>query len=161
MNQVTSTDQRQPRVVKNKDILLLQEVPMLQVDIVSLEQRKNWERARMDNITQHLSAFSGGGGNRIGMDETLSDIEELEEKHRSLIKQYTRAIRRAERIINGIASHQMRTLVTLLYLDNVPDRAVQALLHMSRWTFENARKTVEEAPNMESVKWYDRYCADG
>lgn len=161
MDNVNPKDQRPTRVVRNRDILLIQEVPLLQKDIVSLEQRKNWERARMDNITQHLSAFSGGGGNRMGMDDTLSDIAELEEKHRSLIKQYTRAVKKAERIINGIASHQMRTMVTMLYLDNMPDRAVQALLHMSRWTFENARKTVEEAPNMESVKWYDRYSADG
>lgn len=159
MDKVNSADQRPSRVVKNKDILLIQEVPLLQKDIVSLEQRKNWERARMDNISQHLSAFQGGGS-RIGMDETFADIEELEEKHRSLIKKYTRSVRRAERIINGITSHQMRTLVTMLYLDNVPDRAVQAVLRMSRWTFENARKTVEDAPNMDAVKWYDRYSVE-
>lgn len=152
-------EQRPSRVVKNQDIPLLQEVSFLKADIVSLEQRKKWERERMDHITQRLSATPGGSSR--GMDDTFADIAELEEKHSMLVKQYTRILRRAERILNGIRSREMRSFVTLLYLDNHSDRTVQDMLHMSRWTFENARKAVEDAPNMEAVKWYDRYRADG
>ncbi len=146
-------------MIKNKDIQLLREVHLIQMDIVSLEQRAEWERARMDAMTQNLSAASGGGVRR-GMDDTFAAIEELEERHRMLVKQYTRVVKEAERIINGISSHQMRTLVTMLYLDNVPGSAVQSVLHMSRWAFENARSAIESAENMACVKWSDRYCSE-
>lgn len=140
--------------IKNKDVLLLREVHLVQMDIVSLEKRAQWERARMDAMTHGLSAASGGG--RRGMDDTLAAIEELEERHRMLVKQYTRMVKEAERIVNGISSHQMRTMVTMLYLDNVMGSAVQSVLHMSRWAFENARAAIENAENMACVKWRER-----
>lgn len=152
-------EQRPPRVVNNTDIPLIQEVHYLKMDIISLEEKRKWERKRMENITQHISASPGGGTGR-GMDEAMAAISELEERHKALIKQYTIALRRAEKIISRIQSHQMRTFVTMMYLDNIPDGAVQSVLHMSRWSFENARKAVEDAKSMEEVKWFDRYCAN-
>lgn len=153
-------EQRPGRKVKNGDILMLQEIRTLKMEIVSLEQRRKWERERMERITQSLSASPGGGTAR-GMDEAFAAISELEEKHKQLIKQYTRKMKKAERILNGIRSSQMRTMVTMLYLDNVTPRAVQEVLHMSRWAFENARAAVEDAPSMEDVKWFDRYTTEG
>lgn len=129
----------EPHTVKNKDILLLQDVPLLKVEIVSLEQRRTWERERMTRITASLSSLPGGGTKR-GMDDVMAALDELERRHADLIRQYTRLIKKAEKILNGIASHQMRTMVTLLYLDNVADSAVQSVLHMSRYAFENAKK---------------------
>jgi len=152
-------EQRPGRKVKNADIPMLQEIRMLKMDIVSLEQRRKWERERMERITQSLSASPGGGTAR-GMDEAFAAISELEEKHKQLIKQYTRKMKKAERILSGIRSCQMRTMVTMLYLDNVPPSAVQAVLHMSRWAFENARNAIEDAPSMEEVKWFDRYSVE-
>lgn len=149
-------DQRKTRPVKNKDIKLLQEVRFIQLDIVSLEQRIQWERQRISNITQQLSA-AHGGGNPYGMDDAFAKISETEERHRTLVNQYTKVVKKAERIVNGIASHQMRTMVTMLYMDNVADSAVQSVLHMSRWAFENARSAVENADCMAEVKWNDRY----
>lgn len=152
-------DQRKTRPVKNKDIKLLQEVRFIQLDIVSLEQRIQWERQRMNNITQQLSA-AHGGGNPYGMDDAFANISETEERHRTLVNQYTKVVKKAERILKGIASHQMRTMVTMLYMDNVADSAVQSVLHMSRWAFENARSAVENADCMAAVKWNDRYAPE-
>lgn len=154
-------EQRPQRQVKNKDIPLLTEVRLIEMDVVAMENRIQWERERRRNITQHLSRTPGGGGTARGMDEALASIEELEEKHKALVKKYIRQIRKAEAILNGIASHQMRTLVSLLYLDCYSSGTVQELLGMSRWAFENARETVEQAEDMASVVWHDRYSARG
>lgn len=152
-------EQRTSRMVKNKDITLLQEIRLIELDIVSLEKRAQWERDRMSSITQHLSS-GGGGGSPSGLDEAFAAISETEERHRKLIGQYAKVVNKAERIIGRIASHQMRTMVRMLYVDNVADIAVQSVLRMSRRMFENARATIESAECMADVKWNDKYATD-
>lgn len=148
--------QKQFKEIKNKEILLIQEVRYLKMDIISLEDRLHWERERMKNISQNLS-MAVGGGPKMGMDDAYAEISEMEKKHETLIKRYCRAVQKAEQIIAGIQSHQLRTLVEMLYLDDLPVNVVQSTLRMNRWTFDNARKMVEEAENMESVRWHDQY----
>lgn len=152
-------EQRQAKPVKNKDIQLLQRVNLLKLDVISLEKRVKWERDRLSNISQHLSA-SGGGGREHGMDESFAAMSEAEERHRLLVKTYTHEIKKAERIIDSIASHQMRTMVTMLYLDNVADSAVRSVLHMSRWAYDSAKAAIENAACMADVRWNDRYSDD-
>lgn len=153
-------EQRQAKAVRNKDIALLQEVKMVQMDIVSLEQRADWEKARMEKITQHIGVSGGGGGSPHGMDDAFASLAETEQRHRNLCKQYTKIVRKAERIIGSISSHKMRTMVTMLYMENVAASAVQSVLHMSRWTFDNARAAIENADSMADVKWNKRYETD-
>lgn len=152
-------EQRQAKPVKNKDIQLLQRVNLLKLDVISLEKRVKWERDRLSNISQHLSA-SGGGGREHGMDESFAAMSEAEERHRLLVKTYTQEIKKAERIIDSIASNQMRTMVTMLYLDNVADSAVRSVLNMSRWAYDSAKAAIENAACMADVRWNDRYSDD-
>lgn len=148
--------QRQPRIVRNRDIGTLEKVHYLKGEIESLEERARWERERMKSITQHLSAAPGGGGGR-GMDDCFAKIDSLEERHRNLISVYDRTIRKAEAIIGRISSAQMRCFVTMLYLDGKSGSDVQSKLKMTRWQFENARECVENAECMDAVLWHDRY----
>lgn len=152
-------EKMQSRTVKNKDIPLIQEIPYLKQMITSLEQRRQWERSRTENINQHLSSTPGGGGTKRTLDDALAKMEDIAEDHGNLLKQYEKRLRKAERIINAIPSVQMRTFVTMMYLDQVRDTAVQEVLHMSRWSFENARNAVESAESMDDVKWSDKYVA--
>lgn len=152
-------EQRQAKPVKNKDIQLLRKVNLLKLDVISLEKRVQWERDRLSNISQHLSS-GGGGGSPHGMDESFAAMSEAQERHRLLVKSYTQEIKKAERIIDSIASHQMRTMVTMLYLDNVADSAVRSVLHMSRWAYENAKAAIENAECMADVRWNDRYAGE-
>lgn len=152
------SEQRQARMVKNKDIPLIQQIPALKQMIISLEQRRQWEESRTQKVTQSFSAVPSGGGTRRTMDDTIAAIEEISENHALQLKQYERQLRKAERIINEIRNVNMRAFVTMLYLDGVPDGAVQAVLKMSRWGFENARRCIEDAEDMASAKWTDRYC---
>ena len=152
-------EQRKAKPVKNKDIQLLQRVNLLKLDVISLEKRVQWERDRLSNISQHLST-AGGGGRAHGMDEAFAVMSEVEERHRLLVKLYTQEIKKAERVIDSIASNQMRTMVTMLYLDNVADSAVRSVLHMSRWAYEHAKAAIENAACMADVRWNDRYAGE-
>lgn len=154
------SEQRQTRVVHNKDIPLLQEVGFVMQDIEALEKRRKWEKDRMTHITQQLSTSSGGGNAPCGLDEAFASIAELEEKHRILIKQYIRKINKASQLILDLPNKQMQTFVRMMYMDNETDSSVREKLKMSRWTFENARRAVEQAEDMQSVKWSGRYETD-
>lgn len=151
-------EQRTARTVKNRDIPLIQEIPYLKQEILSLEKRKQWEQERARNMTQHISGMPGGsGGTKRIIDDAVANMDEMKENHGLLIKQYQKRLRKAERILSEIGSITMRTFVTMMYLDQVRDSTVQEVLHMSRWTFENARSAVENAECMADVKWNDKY----
>ena len=149
----TETEQR---AVANADIIALSEVWYLMQDIVSLEKRREWQRERMSSMAQHLSGMPGGGA-PAGLDTAFAEVSELEERHRMMVERYCKMLSRAEAIINGIENTSMQTFVRMMYLDNVPAREVRMRLNMTRRTFERARKAVEQAPNMASVKWRDHF----
>lgn len=58
---------QEPRVIKNRDILLLSRVLCVMQDVCSLERRCEWQRDRMFNITQHITGMPGGKGMPSGI----------------------------------------------------------------------------------------------
>lgn len=145
------------RIVNNRDIPVLQRVYGIMQDIVSLEERREWQRDRLTNISQHLSGMPGGGGVPKGMDDAFARISELEDRHKGLCRQYRSRLLAAEKILNGIESESMRTFVRLMYLDNIPSSEVRERLNMTRRGFDRARSAVENANSMDTVVWHERY----
>lgn len=142
--------------VNNKDIESIREIPYIQQQILSLERQCQWERSRARNTTQVFSAVPGGGDSARALEKAAAAMEEIAAEHAATLQRYVREQRRAERIVNGIRSAQMRTMVTMLYRDGLPPSAVQAVLRMSRYAFDAARAQIEAAPDMASVKWIER-----
>lgn len=86
---------RRIRVVENENLKALMKVRYLQADIESLELRELWERERMNRMTQQITACVGGSGGKGGMDEAFAAMADIEQRHRLLVKSYTRQIARA------------------------------------------------------------------
>lgn len=147
----------EPLVIRNEDIPALQRVYGIMQEIVSLEKRREWLRERMTSISQHLSDMPHGKGGVNSFDNTLAAVDETEERHRLLVRQYTAELKRAEDIINGLENRNMRTFVRLMYLDNLPAVDVRERLNMTRRGFEQAKHAVEKAKCMKDVVWRDRY----
>lgn len=140
------------KTIRNADIALLHDVFFIMQDIRALEERRAWQRERMSNISQHLS-FTGGGGEPKGLDSAYAALSGLEEEHSEKVRQYKRALKQAENIVNGIASLRMRTLVMMLYVEDIPAREVRERLNMSRRRFDAAVEAIEQAEDMAHVKW--------
>lgn len=151
------SEERKARIARNKDIPLLREVGDVMLEIEALEKRRKWEKDRMYHITQQLSGSAGGGNAPCGYDEAFAAVADIEEKHRLMIKQYIRKINKASQLILDLPSQKMRTFVRMMYMDNETDVNVRKKLKMSRWAFDNARRAVEQAEDMQSVIWNDRY----
>lgn len=145
-----------PRVIKNRDILLLDRVLCVMQDVCSLEKRKEWQRDRMYKITQTVSGMPGGG-QPSGFEAAYDALDELNAEHLEKIRAYRRELKEAERIINSIPSRTMRTFVVMLYVDHLPDIAVRRDLNMTEYGFNRARDSIEQAESMEAVKWHERY----
>ena len=146
------------RVVMNADIIRLQRVRAVMQEVERLESRMQWERERMQHITQSINGMPGRkGGVPSGLDEVFAELSELEERHKNQLKRYTIEMNRAERIIGAIESVNMKAFVTMMYLENQKYEDVRTKLNMSRRGFENARNAVEGAKSMENVKWHDRF----
>lgn len=146
-----------PVVVHNRDIPLLADVLPIMQEICQIEQRRDWQRDRMVNITQHLSGMPGGGGVPKGLDEAFALLSELDEEHEQRCKDYVRQLKAAQKILNGIESRSMRTFVIMKYVMNVRDADIRQELNMTRTGFNRARRCVESADCMAAVKWRERY----
>ena len=146
-----------PVVIRNRDIPLLADVLSIMQEICHIEQQRDWQHDRMLNITQHLTGMPGGGGTPKGLDEAFSLLSELDEEHEQRCKDYVRQLRAAQRILNGIESRSMRTFVMMKYIMNVPDTDIRQELNMTRTGFSRARRWIEDADCMASVKWVERF----
>lgn len=73
------------------------------------------------------------------------------------ISAYMHELKTAEKIINGIASRTMRTFVVMMYVDNLSPETVRRELNMTEWGFRRARDSVEQAQDMQSVVWREKY----
>ena len=124
-----------PVKIRNRDIPLLADIFTIMQDIRQIEERREWQKGRMFNITQHLTGMPGGGGMPKGLDETFALLSEIDDEHKRRCKSYVRQLRKAQKILNGIESHT----------------------NMTRRGFERARDSVENAPCMAAVKWQERY----
>lgn len=151
---------QEPRIIKNRDIPLLSRVLCVMQDVCSLEKRCEWQRDRMFSITQNLSGMPGSKGMPTGFDAAFAAIDGINEEHREQIAAYTRELKAAEKIINSIPSRTMRTFVVMMYVDGLPPEKVREELNLTEWGFRRARDSVEQAPDMQSVVWREKYIVE-
>ena len=152
-----SEKEQGPVVIRNRDIPLLADILCIMQEISQIEQRREWQRDRMLNITQHLSGMPRGGGLPKGLDEAFAMLSELDEEHEQRCKDYVRQLKAAQKILNNIASRCMRAFVTMKYVMNLPDTEIRQELNLTRTGFNRARRCIEDADCMASVKWRERY----
>ena len=146
--------------VRNRDIPKLCAVPAIMQEIIGLEERRAWQRSRAENVTQHLTGMPGGGEPH-GLDTVFAAISALEEEHEKKCARYIREVQEAERILDAIPSRTMRAFVTMRYMLGSTNRQIMRELNLSRWGFESARRSVEEAPDMAHVNWQERFFLAG
>lgn len=156
MNNKTGTMQK-PIRVRNKDIPILGDVLPIMQEVKYTENMQQWQHDRLLNVTQHLSGMPGGGGMPKGLDEPFAQLSELEGKEKEQIDQYIDKLTAAEKILNGIKSQTMRTFVLMKYVMDAPNLKIMEELNMSKWRFEQARRCIEEAPDMAHARWQERY----
>ena len=148
-----------PTRIKNRDVpLLCDTLAVLQL-LCKAEELREWQRERMVKITAGISGMPGGGGAK-GLDEALAALDEMDRSELVACKDYARHLRRVERVLNGIESLTMRSFVTLKYVAKAPDAEIRRVLNLTRRGYDRARKCVEEAEDMASVKWQERYILD-
>lgn len=146
-----------PVTIRNRDIPLLASVIRLMQDVRMTEQMRQWQRERLTNISPHLTGMPGGGGLPKGLEDAFAAISELEAEQARRCLEYAERMKKAERIINGIASEDMRTFVKMKYVFDIPDAEIRRELNMTRRGFDMARKCVEDAPDMAAVRWQEKY----
>lgn len=142
--------------VKNKDIPLLASTLSIMQAICHIEERREWQKDRLYNITQHLTGMPGGNYPR-GLDEAFSALSELDDEHKQRCKEYVRQLKKVQKILNSIESQTMRIFVELKYVMDVPDVEIRDNLNMSKHGFYRAKECIESAPCMAAVKWQERY----
>lgn len=147
----------QPVTIRNRDIPLLANILCVMQDVCMVEKQREWQRERLTNITPHITGMPGGGGLPKGLEEAFAAISELEESQAQECLKYARSLKKAQEILNGIGSESMRTFVKMKYVFSIADTDIRRELNMTRRGFEQARKCVEEAPDMASVKWQEKY----
>lgn len=151
---------QEPRIIKNRDIPLLARVLCVMQDICSLENRREWQRSRLFSITQRISDMPRSGSLPSGFDAIYAAMDEINEEHREQIAAYMHELKAAEKIINGITSRTMRTFVVMMYADNLSPETVRQELNMTEWGFRRARDSVEQAQDMQSVVWREKYIVE-
>lgn len=143
-------------MIRNRDIPLLQEVlPIMQL-VRKTEELRGWQRGRAASITANLTGMPRGG-DALGLDGVVAALDELDREQARECLEYAQHLRRAQRILNGIESRTMRAFVMMKYVMDVRDSEIRRELNMTRWGFDRARRSVEDAPDMESVRWKERY----
>lgn len=157
IQQGRSDDGRKAIVVRNRDIPLLADILYIMQEICAIEQRRDWQKDRMYNITQHLTGMPGRKGGASGLDEAFALLSEIDEEHEEKCKEYVRQLKRAQRILNSIESRSMRSFVVMRYVMNMSDVEIRQELNLTRRGLERARRSVEEADCMGNVKWQERY----
>lgn len=152
--------QERPVAVKNRDIPLLSRVLSTMQMIAQTERRQDYQRLRMQRITQYLGGMPGGSRTPKGLDEAFAILSEIDSEYELQCRAWARELRKAEGILNGIESRMMRAFVTMKYVMDIPDEKIRRDLNMSRRKFEAARQAVEEAQSMEQVKWSEGYAVE-
>lgn len=148
---------RGPVTVRNRDIITLMNVKYIMQEVERAEKRREWQRERMTALTQNYSGLPRGGGPPRGLDDAFAALAAVDEIFERKCKNYTRAIKQAQKIISGIESESMRAFVVMRYVDDMTDTDIRKALKLSRRGFDRARKAVEEAPRMRDVKWRERF----
>lgn len=150
-------EERGPVTVRNRDIITLMNVKYIMREIEHMESRREWQRERMTNISLNLTGMPRGNGTPRGLDDAFAALSEMDEIFERKCRNYTRAIKAAQRILDGIESESMRAFVIMRYMNDETDTDIRKKLNMSRRGFDRARKAVEDAPRMLDVKWRERF----
>lgn len=145
-----------PVKIANRDIPLLREVLSAMQSVCQAEQLREWQRGIMLKITASLSGMPGGG-ERKGFDDALSTLEDLCNDLIRACKEYGQSLRQAQRVLNEIENRNMRAFVMMKYVMGIPDAEIRRELGMTRRSFERALRAVQDAPDMASVKWQEKY----
>lgn len=145
------------RAVRNRDIPLLTDVLCIMQEVVMIESRMGWQRERMTSMNQRITGMPGSGGLPKGLEEAFAILSELEENQEKKCLEYSERLKEAQAILDGIENTQMKTFVEMKYIINASDQEIRKELNLSRRFFDEARKRIEEAPNMRSVRWPEKY----
>ena len=157
-NRKQAQPNEQPRAIRNRDIPLLSRVYYIMQAVCQTERLRQWQKERMFSITATLTGMPGAsGGVPKGYDSAFAALSELDEAHETKIMEYSRELKRAERILNGISSITMRTFVMMRYVMDMSNNDIMRELNMSRRGFERACKCIEDAQDMGHVVWRERY----
>lgn len=148
---------REPIKIRNRDVLLLSRVLYTMQAISATEEKRLWQQDRLWHITQKITGMPGGGGEPSGLDKHFAAIGEIEERYEMELSNYDDALQTAEAILNAIPSPTLRTFVTMLYVLNIPNREIMTRLNMRRKTFDGLRRSIEQAQDMKSVIWPERF----
>ena len=143
--------------IRNRDIKTLTNVKYIMAEIQRIEERCEWQRARQNNITQHLSGMPHGSGGNKGLDDAFSVLWEVEKEHEEKCREYASQIRAAKRIMNSIPTQSMRTFVDMRYVMGVSDVDIRKELGMSKRGFYRAREAIEQARTMAEVRWPEKF----
>ncbi len=150
-------EQEESRKVRNRDIPLLTKIFYILKEAESVERRGEWTYERLFNITRRMTGMPIGGGNAPGMDGTLAGVEELNRIYGERLQECVHALKEAERILNGIESSTMRTFVQMYYIDDISKAEIMRELNMTEWRFNQAKRCIEQAKDMEHVDWKEPY----
>ena len=148
---------REPVTIHNRDIPLLAELLSTMQLVNQTEQALEWQHDRMTAMSQHITGMPGGGILPKGLDDAFAKLYEAGEEHETELRQYLKELRDAERILNGIASRDMQAFVVMKYVLDTPDAEIRRELGMTEWGFNRAKRAVEDAENMASVVWREKY----
>jgi hypothetical protein len=152
---------RDVRVVRNKDIPILAQVLSTMQLVCSLEGRCQWQRDRLYNITRWITGMPRSKSPPQGLDAAFAAIDDTNAAHGKQIAQYLHELKVAERIVNGIESRTMRAFVVLMYIEGLPPEQVREELNLTEWGFRRARESIEQAEDMKSVVWREKYIIAG
>lgn len=143
--------------VKNKDIIVLANVRYIMQEVEQAERRRAWQRERMTAISLNLNGMPVGGGPPRGLDDAFAALSEIDEIYERKVKAYTRALKKAQRILDAIEYESMRAFVSMRYMEDMTSTEIREKLNMTRRGFDRARRAVEDAPRMSAVKWQERF----
>lgn len=158
--QAVASRRSAPRVIYNRDIPVLTDILSVMQTVGQIERRRGWQRDRMTHITQTLSGMPGGGSPK-GLDAAIAALDELDREQEEECLCYVRQLRKAQKILNGIESQNMRAFVVMKYVMGCSDSDIRRELNLTRRGFERAKSSVENARDMASVKWQERYILAG
>lgn len=147
------------RYVRNRDIPKLAEVLAVMQSVNMAEQNAMWQQDRMFGTSQRITGMPGGKGVPKGLDAAFAALELAQKRQHREINGYLAKLRAAEKIINGIESATMRAFVEMMYVHCLPPDEVRKELNMTQWEFRSARKSIEDAEDMRSVEWHERFSA--
>lgn len=157
MGQNEKQGQREPIPIRNRDIPLLSRVLYVMQAVSSTEQKRMWLQDRLWNMTQRITGMPGGPGEPKGLEAPFAAIGETEERYEQECAEYMAELKRAEEILNAIPSDTMRVFVTMRYLLDMSRKEIMARLNLKRWRYEEMCMCIEQAEDMKSVVWKERY----